>query len=154
MVVSCFFQSLSLITACVCVNLVSLRGLVGELHPCHAVQSKMLTRVVVCAIALLLCTFVGLGTGQLELCKNFISTLDYDTLTVGNKKMVYFAQEKNFTEAMKACEIIGMRLVTIANEQENHALFQFLHNRVWGVNGKPYDYTYWYMWSSGMGFIE
>lgn len=89
------------------------------------------------------------GSAQLELCKNFVTTLDFDTLTVGNKKMVYFAQEKTFDEALAACEKIGMRLVTIANEQENNALFQFLHNRVWGVKGTPYDYTYWYMWSAG-----
>lgn len=105
------------------------------------------------SVLLLLCLVLlwraDLGSGQLELCKNFVTTLDFDTLTVGRKKMVYFAQEKSFDEAFEACQKIGMRLVTIQSEEENQALFQFLHNRVWGVGGKPYDYTYWYMWSSG-----
>lgn len=75
--------------------------------------------------------------------------MDYDTLTVGNKKMVYFAQEKTFNDAIIACETIGMRLVTIDSEEENKALFRFLNDRVWGVNGTAYDWTYWYMWSAG-----
>lgn len=110
-------------------------------------MSKIRSVIFLCSVLLLF--RVDLGNGQLELCKNFVTTLDFDTLTVGNKKMVYFAQEKSWDDAFAACEKIGMRLVTIQNEKENEALFQFLHNRVWGVGGKPYDYTYWYMWSSG-----
>lgn len=99
-------------------------------------------------VFLALAAFAKWGNGQLEICKNFISTLDFDTVQVGNKKMVYFAQEKTFDEALAACEKIGMRLVTIASEEENAALFKFLHNRVWGAK-TSYDWTYWYIWSSG-----
>lgn len=117
--------------------------------PSHrsAVVVEMWNLPVVLNFSLILWS-VDLGFGQLELCKNFVTTLDYDTLTVGSKKLVYFAQEKSFDEALVACEKIGMRLATIESQEENKAIFQFLHNRVWGVNGPSYDYTYWYMWCS------
>lgn len=100
-------------------------------------------------LCLVLASLAEWTSGQLELFKDVVPTLGVDELSVGNKTMVYFAREKSFDEALRACSELGMRLVTIANEEENKALFQFLHNRVWGVNGRSRDNTFWYIWSAG-----
>lgn len=100
--------------------------------------------LVLISVALLVVT----ANGQIDACKN-IYDYSIDTIRLPEKKLIYFAQEKSWPDADKACKKLGMRLLTINSELENRLLAEFFTKRIWGEDREDYDQFTWYIWSSG-----
>lgn len=74
---------------------------------------------------------------------------DEDKFQVGNKTMVFVPYEKSWTDALKVCTELGMQLVAIQTAEQQRAIEQFLHKRIWGSRKTVLDNVYWYLWTSG-----
>lgn len=87
--------------------------------------------------------FFSVIVAQPELCQACNQYCQQDEFIVGIKRMVLFAQEKNWWDAKAHCEKIGMRLLTTSTKYQVDLLKDYLNSRIW--DGPP-DIQFWGIW--------
>lgn len=74
---------------------------------------------------------------------------DEDKFQVANKSMIFIPYERSWTDALKMCTEMGMKLVSIESAEQQRGIEWYLHKRIWGARKTVLDYVYWNLWTSG-----
>lgn len=72
-----------------------------------------------------------------------------DVFFYNSKRLFAFYDDKNWTEAYRACKRIGLSLFSIRDSNENFAIGEYLKNRIYGTDVALYTWTYLYIWTGG-----
>lgn len=108
---------------------------------------------------LLLCAFIVstllvLVESQTEVCRTFCEANQYSQTTILRKRVRFYFVEKNWKEALAACQDHGGNLLKIQSAAENAAVYRFLKERAWGKEGVHTGFSYPYVWLAGNDLDE
>lgn len=65
------------------------------------------------------------------------------------KKVRFYFVEKNWKEALEACQEHGGNLLRIKSEAENNAVYKFIKERAWGTREVHTGFSHPYIWIAG-----